>query len=569
MPWAEEVGSMTYDLTILVLHQPDPASDLPIWKGPSTTFGEKMATIRSWMQECRQHVECKPVPFAPRRLLSVGLDGTPPRLVERSSTIISSEYAALSYCWGDCLPLRTTQATLSFLCERIPLELMPKTFVDAIQIARSLQIPYLWIDALCIVQDEEQEWQEEAAAMADIYRGSVLNITAADSTDSSQGCFPAPPPRSPGGRDDGVDIHDGLFFRVRLPPARKCADSGAGDGGDLLAVRIHPRDVRSRATSDSAVSQRGWTLQERLLSQRVVYCMSASSDMHWQCRAAYQTETGMAFPTVGSVGSNTASLGLAGPAQWRNIVRLYSFREFTYPQDRIPAMAGITRYFAAQLDDTPLLGLWSRSFAADLAWLRGGGEPQLMDVGGLPSWTWLACRGSVLYTMGSRYDEESMRVDAGMFRLVDWEVEWKGVAYTSPVKRAWARVQGLAREIRIRPSEAGNRYIPPYFEVFDEELELKAVADTAGNTTKIPWRCAGRFDGGDRLEEATYLCMLLFLEREDDSGRAKEVFLILEPAENSSGRSGEPCYRRVGLARIWEGEAPAFEFAKSMSLVLV
>jgi hypothetical protein len=71
----------------------------------------------------------------------------------------------------------------------IPVQSMPQTFKDAVKITRKFGIRYLWIDALCILQDSKSDWEVQATEMAAIYRNSVFTIAADNATDSSGGCF--------------------------------------------------------------------------------------------------------------------------------------------------------------------------------------------------------------------------------------------------------------------------------------------------------------------------------------------------------------------------------------------
>ncbi|KAK0740320.1 heterokaryon incompatibility protein-domain-containing protein [Schizothecium vesticola] len=525
----------------------DPASALPVWKTPATTFDEKLATIRSWMQECHSgdgHSDCRPTPYAPLRLIAIHPNDGPLKLVQQDSTTNPTKYATLSYCWGKSLQLRTTKATLTRFTEKIPSELIPKTWTDAIHIARALRIPRIWIDALCIVQDDEAEWQQEAGHMSEIYQGSLLTIAAAQSADSLQGCFPS--------GAHGLENGD-LFFRTRLD----------GLNGRISLVRFYRSDIRDSAVSGTAISSRGWTLQEQLLSPRLVHCMQP--EIHWQCRAGYQTQSGLSFG-LALKGSNILvphqDLGTGDQqyrSAWRRIIESYSLREFSYSRDRIPAIAGITRNFSTVLDDVPILGLWRKSFARDLAWLRGGGPPQMSDTTGLPSWTWFTCQGCVLYTVGGRYANQNREVMENL-ELLGWNVQWQGVPLTSPISSAQVRVRGPVREIRIVPFAEGNRYVPPYFQVFEEILQPTAER-------RIPWRCAGQFDVGEASVAATYLCLQLLSEsRKSNFHYVREVFLILKPVEIANGMGMN--YKRVGLARIW-GETPTFDSTNTMSMVLV
>jgi hypothetical protein len=105
-----------------------------------TTFDSKLLAIQSWISDCESqnmHSKCRPVPFAPLRLLTVGLDGKPLRLVERDTSTIRTDYATLSHCWGGSLQLRITKGTLAIFSKEVPSKLIPKTFTNAINIAPS------------------------------------------------------------------------------------------------------------------------------------------------------------------------------------------------------------------------------------------------------------------------------------------------------------------------------------------------------------------------------------------------------------------------------------------------
>ncbi|KAF4978433.1 hypothetical protein FDECE_18219, partial [Fusarium decemcellulare] len=155
---------------------------------------DRIATIRQWLQECESnHEACNPSPtHYLKSLIDVGPHG-PLRLVSRDEIQEDKNpirYATLSHSWGEFVPMQTTLKTKSLFEERISEESLPRTFRDAVNIARSLGISYLWIDSLCIIQDDPQDWKREALQMEDIYLGSTINIAASDALDSTEGCFP-------------------------------------------------------------------------------------------------------------------------------------------------------------------------------------------------------------------------------------------------------------------------------------------------------------------------------------------------------------------------------------------
>jgi Heterokaryon incompatibility protein (HET) len=99
------------------------------------------------------------------------------------------QYVTLSHCWGQQKFLTTTKETLPLRTKGIEWDSMPRTFQDAATITRRLGFQYLWIDALCIIQDSEIDWETESAKMGSIYQDSVLTIAASDARDGRGGCF--------------------------------------------------------------------------------------------------------------------------------------------------------------------------------------------------------------------------------------------------------------------------------------------------------------------------------------------------------------------------------------------
>ncbi|KAK0733067.1 heterokaryon incompatibility, partial [Lasiosphaeria miniovina] len=101
----------------------------------------------------------------------------------------SSEYVALSYAWGKHYPLTTKRASLATRLAGIPIKDLPKTFRDAVVLARFLGIPSLWIDSLCIVQDDPHDWEIESSRMAAVYSNAVLTVAADEAKKAREGCL--------------------------------------------------------------------------------------------------------------------------------------------------------------------------------------------------------------------------------------------------------------------------------------------------------------------------------------------------------------------------------------------
>jgi hypothetical protein len=113
---------------------------------------------------------------------------------ESAGESLQARYICLSHCWGDAsnLPMRTTRSTLDEYKQRIRWSILPKTFQHAVMFTRKLRIRYLWIDSLCIVQDDVDDWLRESGKMCSVFQHSTLTLCATASQDSNGGLFSKP-----------------------------------------------------------------------------------------------------------------------------------------------------------------------------------------------------------------------------------------------------------------------------------------------------------------------------------------------------------------------------------------
>jgi hypothetical protein len=221
------------------------------------------ARCKGWLQSClRKHNKCQRPTEAilPTRLIDVGLVDDDIRLHITNNENL--QYAALSHCWGGKVPLETTRMTLGRHTKRIVLNESSKTFQDAIRVTRDLGIRYLWIDSICIIQDDQKDWEMEAATMSQVYRNATITLSADAARNTSEGLFASTECRG--------KAH--LEYQYECPaPDRSSTDE--------IHIRIRdksgwPRAVishASHATSDSQLTPRAWAFQERLLSQRILH----------------------------------------------------------------------------------------------------------------------------------------------------------------------------------------------------------------------------------------------------------------------------------------------------------
>jgi Heterokaryon incompatibility protein (HET) len=454
------------------------------------------------------------------------------------------------YCYlgGDSI-FCTTRETEALYRDEIHWDLIPRTFLDAMVVARALGIRYIWIDALCIVQNDYSEWQSEAAKMQDIYAGSSFTIAATDSADGSGGCF-----FDASKTDDSVAEERCTFFSAKLVTGRPS-----------ILVKMQSNDIRT-STEKGVLQTRGWVLQEMVLSHRIVHFMRRG--VYWQCKTNFKTEEGVSFDAKAMRNTflpipHETSTGLN--KFWWRWMENYSKRCFTFPKDRIPAMAGLIQHYQALTGDVPILGLWENSFHQDLLWVRENPPDDetvsTNELSNIPSWSWLSCPARLNFDFGDRpsADEDGTLDVKDHTTLVEWDVTWSSEPLVSNVKSARLVITGPVRETVLNIAPENKNYNPPYFNVENEKTDFRQ--------NPRPWRCAGQFDRyvnvEERMSPAKYLCLLLRSRTHIKQPWIRETFLILEPSAVVDG-----AYQRVGIADI-DGSSQMFDLNARRTLNLV
>ncbi|KAF3765645.1 HET-domain-containing protein, partial [Cryphonectria parasitica EP155] len=222
-----------------------------------------------WIGLCGQtHPQCRTgvSERLPTRVLDLGEpDGSVlVRLYEPPSGA-NARYVALSYCWGQAGNLTTTTRTIAARKTEISWALLPKTFRDAVLIARGLGVRYLWIDSLCIIQDSPSDWEAEAARMAEVHENAYMTIATDAAYDPTCGILKARQSLEPVRRDPLQVLRPTDEICVRRPLSHQ----------DI----IMPRVVRD---STFPLLTRAWTLQERLLAHRTLHF--TAFELIWECK---------------------------------------------------------------------------------------------------------------------------------------------------------------------------------------------------------------------------------------------------------------------------------------------
>lgn len=226
--------------------------------------------VQRWLDRCVQtHTSCNYKPpgnFIPSRLLELRTKGGGKvfRVIERDQFEPGRRYITLSHCWGSDTSdsrLLLLMNTAQSLREDQPLSLLPRTFRDAFTIIERLNVRYLWIDRLCIFQDSQDDWRRESSSMGYIYKNALLNISALSAKNDGGGCFVSRDPA-----------------KVTATIVNICVDGP--NNPKPYRFRMEKGWAWRMTFESEPLPNRGWILQERVLSPRVLHF---GKQVFWEC----------------------------------------------------------------------------------------------------------------------------------------------------------------------------------------------------------------------------------------------------------------------------------------------
>ena len=449
----------------LYMVQVEPSSDrlkIPGYR-PGRVVGdpESFGLALKWIKTCdEQHTRCKRPKVAnspnwrPTRLIYVGEDKTQLRLVLGNDLEDDIKFATLSHCWGileDRLVL--TSSNIDAWKERLPQLDRWKTFVDAIDITRRLGLSYIWIDSLCIMQDSISDWQSESPLMSNVYKRSYCNIAATAASDDTLGCFWE------------RDIYEGLPLRICFGAV---ADNSQDEinitplseynGGLYGTYDLHEAQTWGVDITSSVLNGRGWVLQERLLTSRVLNF--TKSEMYWECDELQASESHpYGFPNDPSDGVFFKTRNPYMPMDenpdirqrqalevWWSAVGAYTSgnnfnvrfaTNLTQPSDKLVAISAVARELQPLIDSKYIAGLWERDLVRQLCW-TGMNYSERSDIYRAPSWSWASVdapiRYSDFYYPGTIWQE--------LLEVVDVKLELQTEDPMGQVKSGFLKVRG-------------------------------------------------------------------------------------------------------------------------------
>lgn len=522
---------------------------------PNPLNASTIACARKWIETCdKTHERCQKgvTPQLPTRVLDVG--------DSKSSQIITlvephgeyGQYIALSHCWGKSNTFLTTRETLSDMKRGFQLEQAPATFHDAIIMTRKLGVRYLWIDSLCIIQRDIEDWEIESSKMGEIYRNSYLTIAASRASDDEEGFLQS-------------RIHTYSSLKVVSP-------SGTSAQIYLRHHKLYPNGDRNPLAS------RGWTLQESYLSPRMLNFFG--DGLSWDCHGTLQSEA-IRSPTIYLNRYEPRSIKGLSPyhrkkpypryrrqysghsfpvyGSWYRMIEEYSGRQLTFDSDKFPALSGLASIVASHSEGNYCAGIWWEDAAYAICW-QAKKYCSLKKPDGYiaPSWSWASIIGTITFPREGRNVNRSILcysiyygidgrgvTQLGSVTFQGYSLQYRGEDKFGQIASGWIKLKAPTTSplrLGIRYSLSSERYSASrlrglkvgYYEIFfdfeDEELnDLRALF-----LLRAPCKYCGR---------TSYLVLIGILLRPVQT--LPEIYRDIASQINNGH-----VYRRVGIIHL-------------------
>lgn len=506
----------------------------------------------------------------PTRVIDVG-DQTLPASKRVTRIVLTKDlkqpqpYTALSYCWG-----RGTQAMLSdknfadFL-KFLPESKLSKTHIEAIDLTRLLGIRYLWIDALCIIQGNQKDWESESKRMASVYGNAELTIIAGRSADS------------------GLGFLTNNYLTTKKHPKPVPMKAGphlhTGEGPDLGTVYL----TIQRGKSVGPVDTRGWCFQEALLSNRSL--IFGEDQVSYQCRLHTRYEDGCVDIDTSKREQSLTSLNPGTKPEvlrrWYQMLVSFTPRALTEPHDIFACIVSVALITHGVLKARHLAGLWECDMPRGLLWksrwsytsrkhflpiekplaspfTKRPGETPGKPVIRAPSWSWAHVTGQVFWDTNPRIESKWIDPQNNCIRPRDPKGLWtagKVVGNPDVLYMPSLELQIFGRAVEVRCTnvvkKTGLRPEGIMLESMKPAPSAKpAPALATSGTAKPTYIALGYFDFPSDPRPANIWCLLVVTH---------EGLLLT--------RDGKGKFHRVGWFAVQDGKQ--FEGVKETAVDLV
>ncbi|CAM1509806.1 Fc.00g001410.m01.CDS01 [Cosmosporella sp. VM-42] len=485
----------------------------------------QFALMNEWLRICREkHNHGQPVPKAavhsdgpksqpdapvnkelPTRIIDVG-DRDNPKLHiinrEAMESQGAQDYIALSHCWGQGPMFCALTANIDSLRKAIDPDLLPRSFQDAVTVTRGLNVRYLWIDSLCIIQDDKKDWDHEAARMQLVFSNAICVLAASSAASSAEGFLKS-------------DRQQRSWVTLRSP-------SGATRHVCKYIDNFH-RDVE-----EAPLNKRGWVLQERALARRTIHF--TSTQLYLECGNGVHCEslTKLANWKAAFLGDSDFPNSVLPYYKggriilFQDLFGIYSRLGFSEETDRSIAISGLERRLMSVFKSKGGYGIFDTYLERSLLWVRPEGSslkpiPYPPDRN-VPSWSWMAYEGGVSYLEAP-------------FDTVKWTNDYESPFQSDGNKQYWEANESN-NATPVLKSKMGRRFP---LDQSSPDIAQNIMFDL---DTKI-----------DRLDG--YCCIVLGKEKSDGS-RTNTLNYVLVIAPSPSKQPN--AFVRVGVGALLDSQ---------------
>ncbi|EWY80752.1 hypothetical protein FOYG_16677 [Fusarium oxysporum NRRL 32931] len=354
---------------------------------------EQFQLFQEWLQTCSNtHDHTRPLSLSvgnsnnlPTRVVDVGDGSNLPIHLTVSGDMESATYFALSHRWGDDSTHHVGRTLIANHDDRynsISWHELPLNFKDAIEVTRGLGVRYLWIDSLCIVQDDNDDWARESVRMEEVYSNAQCVLAASSANSSQEGFLRRTSPSLP-------------FITLQSPE------------GNISYISKNIDNFRVDV-DEAVLNTRGWTLQERALARRTIHF--TKNQVYFECSKGVQCESLIRWTNEKASLLGDSSFPASVEARYKGgrvmlvqaLYNQYSKRTFWDAQDRPIAISGLEKRLTTVFNTRGGYGVFETFLERSLLWKKvvTTGSLRLIKFPkdrNVPSWSWMAYDGVISY----------------------------------------------------------------------------------------------------------------------------------------------------------------------------
>ncbi|CAG8983393.1 hypothetical protein HYALB_00000560 [Hymenoscyphus albidus] len=349
---------------------------------------ESLQCVARLVSECNNQHDClqDQATRLPTRVIDFGKGNDRILRLYCPSEDETARYTILSHSWGGISPFITLRSNIGARKEGFDIGELPNTFRDAVTLTRELGIRYLWLDSICIIQKDRNDWESEGQRMADYYSNAYLTIAASRAANSSAGF-----------------LH---WTDTGRPRTIHCESYKAKF--DILVY--HHKYTGPECEIGNPLYTRGWVFQEMILSPR---------------KSRKEFSTLDFWP-------------------WGKVVEEFTKRNLTYDSDKLPAVSALASRFNEILKVPYLAGIWMKEpfdkfMWKALLWGADGPPGEFMTKPGPPSWSWASVNRNINYSLF--FQASTLSNDC--VTLIEANTQLRGTNPYGEVNGGYLRVRGV------------------------------------------------------------------------------------------------------------------------------